>query len=114
MNMTIDEMIAQYKEKAKYNKMRADFSGEESYCSEQKQLAEEHEQISEWLEELKRYQSGGCMNECSHYDNCYDYIHNKAIDEFVNAVKEKFPNDRNGIVNIELIAEQLKAGGKDE
>ncbi len=32
----------------------------------------------------------------------------RAIDEFVNVVKEKFPDDRNGIVNIEMIAEQLK------
>ena len=38
-----------------------------------------------------------------HYDG-----YNKAIDDFVNAVKEKFPDDKNGIFNIEKIAQQLK------
>lgn len=39
--------------------------------------------------------------------------YNKAIDDFVNAVKTKFPDDRCGIMNIEIIATQLKAGGTD-
>lgn len=37
-----------------------------------------------------------------------------AIDEFVNAVKEKFPDDRNGIANIERIAEQMKEGRESD
>ena len=41
-------------------------------------------------------------------------IRNKAIDEFVEAVKRRFPYDKNGVFHIELIAEQLKEGGTDE
>ena len=40
--------------------------------------------------------------------------YNKAIDDFVCAVKRRFTNDKNGISHIELIAEQLKEGGENE
>ena len=36
---------------------------------------------------LEYYQSGDCMNDCEHYDNCSNYIYskgyNKAIDDFI-------------------------------
>ena len=40
-------------------------------------------------------------------------IRSKAIDDFVYAVKRRFPNDKNGIFHIEKIAEQLKEGGTE-
>lgn len=50
----------------------------------------EHDQLIEWLEELKHYQLGDCMNDCEHYDNCSNYIYskgyNKAIDDFAEMV----------------------------
>ena len=48
---------------------------------------EEHDQIIKWLEELRHYQLGDCMNDCEHYENCSNYIYskgyNKAIDDFI-------------------------------
>ena len=41
-------------------------------------------------------------------------IRSNAIDDFVYAVKRRFPNDKNGIFHIEKIAEQLKAGAKND
>lgn len=37
----------------------------------------------------------------------------QAIDDFVETVRRKFPDDRNAITNLEIIAEQLKAGDVD-
>ena len=45
------------------------------------------------------------------YNSGYANGYNKAIDDFVYAVKRRFPNDKNGIFHIEKIAEQLKEGG---
>ena len=62
---------------------------------------------------LEYYQSGDCMNDCEHYDNCSNYIYskgyNKAIDEMVNGIREIL--ECNAIYNIDCIstlAEQLK------
>lgn len=47
------------------------------------------------------------------YENCKRLLaeeRNKAIDELVNAIKEKYPEDKNAIIHIEIIAEQLKKG----
>ena len=65
----------------------------------------EHEQIAEWLEELKVYQQ--------HEIIChkgYNAGYNKAIDDFVNACKEDILCQTFGlhIKGIEGIAEQLK------
>ena len=38
----------------------------------------------------------------------------KGVDDFVCAVKRRFPNDKNGIFHIEEIAEQLKASVENE
>lgn len=62
------------------------------------------------VEELQLYKQGNCTNDCEHFDNGVKYGYEKGIDDFVNAVKAKFPDDRCGIMNIEIIAEQLKAG----
>ena len=85
--MTIDEAIAKYKNKA-----------------------EEHEQIAGWLEELKDIKSDGFTDDLLNMGFTKGY--NKAIDDFVCAVKRRFPNDKNGIFHIEEIAEQLKAGAR--
>ena len=71
-------------------------------------------QLAEWLEELKAYHEIGTVEECKdaveNIEKFYSLGYKKAIVDFVNAVKVKFPDDRNGIINIEKIAEQLKAG----
>ena len=46
--------------------------------------------------------------------NMFKIGYNKAIDDFVNEVKERFPTDKNGIMHIEEMAEQLKDGGESD
>ena len=86
------------------------------------QNIEEHEQLAEWLEELKAYREIGTVEECK---GCVLEIleaYNKAIDDFEQKLLEKAP--RNYVGDLELggsvsflsanavtkIAEQLKAG----
>lgn len=81
------------------------------------ECAEEHKQLSEWLEELKfrRVLQLQCEKEYfAGYEKVKNEGYNKAIDDFVNACKEDilcqtFGLHQNGI---ERIAEQLKAGDK--
>lgn len=48
---------------------------------------------------LEYYQSGNCMNDCEHYDNCSDYIYskgyNKAIEDVKNLITERLKKDCN-------------------
>ncbi len=63
--MTINETIAREKEVANRHKDRILISGKGSYVSEMhKQFSQEHEQIANWLEELKQYQEIGTVEEC--------------------------------------------------
>ena len=113
--MTIDEAIAHEREVAKRNRILLDSDelvqkSYDAYFDKLKceKCAEEHEQLAEWLEELKAYRAFDKTNFSDGY--------NKAIDDFVNACKEdilcqSFGLHQNGI---ERIAEQLKAGEKNE
>ena len=74
--------------------------------------AEEHEQLAEWLEELKCYKND---NDFSDYADrlhkiAFNSGYNKALDDFVNACKEDISCQTFGlhINGIERIAEQLK------
>lgn len=84
-----------------------------------------HEQISEWLEELKMYKSLApkeLVSEKQRNDRNTEYIkgfnsgYNKAIDDFMEKIDDDICNDcskcGNGCRLLELrkIAEQLKAG----
>lgn len=88
--------------------------------------AEEHEQIAEWLEELKAYREIGTVEECK---GCVLQIleaYIKGIDDFVEKLLEKAP--RNYVGDLELggsvsflsantvikIAEQMKVGVSGE
>ena len=81
--------------------------------------AKEHEQLAEWLEELKAYRAIGTVEECKNSVLDIQKAYNKAIDDFVNLAKEHdFKHDKKDITNcvigfIEFFAEQLKAGGKN-
>lgn len=74
--------------------------------------AEEHEQLAEWLEELKCYKND---NDFSDYADrlhkiAFNSGYNKALNDFVNACKEDISCQTFGmhINGIERIAEQLK------
>ena len=131
--MSIDEAIEKESKIAKENQKIVDtqivfdnVSISELYCddtevieehlSNYKKCAEYHEQIAEWLEELKVYQQHEII--CN---KGYNAGYNKAIDDFVHKVKEHqyvlsdVINSKDyGMftIGIEQIAEQLKAGGK--
>ena len=129
--MTIDEAIAQEREKAKEireNIIDGDnLEPYESYCNTMvAKSAEKYEQIAEWLEELQMYKSLSpreLVSEKQKNDRAIEYSkgfeygfktgYNKAIDDFVNACKEDILCQTFGlhIKGIERIAEQLKAGG---
>lgn len=69
--------------------------------------------IRDLIEEVKQYREIGTVEECMNSVLDIQTAYNKAIDDVVNAVKKKFPDDGCGIINIEIIAQQLKAGGID-
>ena len=103
--MTIDEAIE------KYNKL----ANNDRTC-----YPEEAQQLAEWLEELKK------LRQCTNIENReYPYFngfkegkqvgYNKAIDDFVKfAYDELLYNECLTKIDIDYIAEQLKAGGNDD
>ena len=132
--LSIDEAIAHAREKAKEireNIIDGDnLEPYESYCNAMvAKSAEEHEQLAEWLEELKDYQDKNKMVvkiDCANSEEFKDIAvklakeqYNKAIDDFVNLAKEHdFKHDKKDITNcvigfIEFFAEQLQAGGSE-
>ena len=120
--MILDEAIAHEREvakdqKSKYDecitRMRSDCLMCFHKCNE---ISEYHEQIAEWLEELKAYIEIGTVEECRNSVLDIPKAYNKAIDDFVNACKEDILCQTFGLSanGIERIAEQLKAGVESE
>ena len=120
--MTLDEAILHAREVAeiqrnndKLNKTLGVISP--YYKTDCIKCAEEHEQLAEWLEELKSYREIGTVEECR--NSVLDIVraYNKALDDFV-----KFANtmptveEEDGTIRpmwLEEMAEQLKAGETD-
>lgn len=103
------------------------------------ECAEEHEQLAEWLEELKKYREIGTIEECKNSVLDIMKAYNKAIDEYKDKLctfckfrqietkgYHEYPQCMIGgchniIIGEQLkgchilaIAEQLKAGGENE
>lgn len=108
--MTIDEAIAHAREVANEQKRRSGTCVQnDSECDKFSaclKCAEEHEQLASWLEELSRRRVEelfGKTNEKA--------IRDKAIDDFVKmAYEELLYSERLTEIDIDYIAEQLKAG----
>ena len=98
----------------------------EEHLENYKKCAEYHKQLAKWLEELKDYQDKNKIVvsiDIENIDSIKDKIdelskytesqYNKAIDDFVNDLKDYFviPHD---VRVIEMKAEQLKAGAENE
>lgn len=110
--MTIDEAIEHAREA----------SEREDLCDG---CREEHQQLAEWLEELKDYRDKNklCIridveNLGSLKDKCFEIAkeyYNKAIDDFANNVLTEIKYGVGGNIEdfIKEIAEQLKAGGEN-
>ena len=124
--MSIDEAIAKHRKIAKTQKALYDACTLKEQNKHFLREAEEHEQLAEWLEELKDYQDKNKMVvrvDVENMDSIKDKIeelskyaerqYGKAIDDFVNACKEDILCQTFGlhINGIEKLAEQLKAGG---
>ena len=111
--MTIDEAIAHAREVATEQKRRSGAcvinDNECDKFSACIKCAEEHEQLAEWLEELK--ESRHCMeeNRKAGYNHGFTDGFNKAIDDFKSEVKDLINNS--AVIrhkDVDEIAEQLK------
>ena len=129
--MTIDEAIAHEIEVAKeiyVEAMLCHANPDDGELDDCIQRGKYHEQLAEWLEELKAYREIGTVEECKNSILDVQKEYNKAIDDFVKALQEKIEKDLSnpdlaleckkcGIwknYDIAEIAEQLKAGGNIE
>ena len=118
--MTIDEAIAYAREKAKYKKTKYDKCPTRMrYCCEMcfhkpkcNEVAKEHEQLAEWLEELKSYRASvfsGYMTQ-----KMLKEEYSKAIDDLLGEMNQITYNCQDADELFEKIcdlAEQLKVGG---
>ena len=78
--MTIDEAIAHAREVASRK------FDDRVHCIS---CAEEHEQLAEWLEELKAYREIGTVEECKNSVLDIQKTYNKAIDDFAENISLK-------------------------
>ena len=128
--MTIDEAIAHARDVANEQKRRSGICIQnDSECdkfSDCLKCAEEHEQLAEWLEELKAYRENSNGYNKEDIELNRNAMYNKAIDDFATLMKETFNHDwattkiSEQIIYNRLfdkcneIAEQLKEGGKND
>ena len=135
--MTLDEAILHAREVAERNRRAMSFEPEDNIDDDIKvnclNCATQHEQLAEWLEELKfiRQWKSDIMDEFCKYDvssfeELVTNVRNKAINDFVKKISEsnkghwRFTRYEHGEVvsetmsydigTIRLIAEQLKEG----
>ena len=77
--LSIDEAIAFERQQAKDKRNEHYTFG----IQKSKEAAEEHEQLAEWLEELKAYKAIGTVEECKNSVLDIPKAYNKAIDDFI-------------------------------
>ena len=119
-NMDIDERIAYERKWAEKNRQIINSDSVDSVDDEINmnclKCAEEHEQLAEWLEELKAFQENKWT------DIYIKRGYNKAIDDFSNALADdltwlkRFGDEvyNNVGIDVRMRAEQLKAGGEND
>ena len=105
--LSIDEAIAFERQQAKDKRNEHYTFG----IQKSKEAAEEHEQLAEWLKELKAYREIGTVKECKNSVLDIQEAYNKAIDDckeltFREVVYCDSLNDR---TEFRELAEQLKA-----
>ena len=81
--LSIDEAIAFERQQAKDKRNEHYTFG----IQKSKESAEEHEQIAEWLEELKAYREIGTVEECRNSVLDIQKAYNKAIDNALSVVE---------------------------
>ena len=112
--MTLDEAIAHAREVAEEQRKSCDLAWVWDNPDNIKKCAEEHDQLAEWLEDLKRRREyDNELMGSGVLKNAYKSGYNKAIDNFV--TKYKFCDNRSiqcrkALNCADCIAEQLKEG----
>ena len=136
--LSIDEVIAHAREVAKEQrkdnencKYKSEYGCKgcaDYYSKPCIECAEEHEQLAEWLEELKCYKND---NDFSGYADrlhkiAFNNGYNKALDDFVDKIiryvdcghlcspTEMRWSDLTVVEMVKKLAEQLKAGGEND
>ena len=94
--LSIDEAIAFERQQAKDKRNEHYTFG----IQKSKEAAEEHEQLAEWLEELKMYRE-------SSYGELYSMVYNKAIDDAKSVILQTIDNEIM-VDTLHLRLEQLK------
>ena len=114
--MSIDEAISHAREVAEIQRNNDKLNktlgkGSPYYNTDCIKCAEEHEQLAEWLEELKAYKSDNFTKNLQTL--VYKQGYNKAMEDFVSRLETvSFTKTQWDL--IKTIAEQLKAGGKND
>ena len=102
--MTIDEAIVHAREVASRK------FDDRVHCI---RCAEEHEQLAEWLEELKAYRANEGISE-NVYRFGYKFGYNKAVEDTIKSIKEEYAFTILEEEKIDEIAEQLKGAKQSE
>ena len=119
--MTLDEAIAHAREVAEEQRKACDLAWIWDNPDNIKKCAEEHDQLADWLEELKflRQWKSDIMDSFCKYDvNSFEELvtntRNKAIDDFVKNLYKIGEHRDFDWEDMYELAEQLKAGGENE
>lgn len=107
--MTLDEAISHAREVAEEQRKACDLAWVWDNPDNIKKCAEEHEQLAEWLEELKSYRASVFSGDMTQKMLKEEYC--KAVDDFAESVKNLIADS--SVIrfkDIDEIAEQLKAG----
>lgn len=103
--LSIDEVIARERQQAKKQRSRIGTWGDEYSNKKCEVYAEYHEQIAEWLEELKAIKSDGFTDDLLNMGFTKGY--NKAIDDAKSVILQTLDNEIL-IDTLYLRLEQLK------
>lgn len=107
--MILDEAIAHAREVAEEQRKACDLAWVWDNPDNIKKCAEEHEQLAEWLEELKSYRASVFSGDMTQKMLKEEYC--KAVDDFAESVKNLIADS--SVIrfkDIDEISEQLKAG----
>lgn len=117
--MTIDEAIAHAREVAiEQSSTATELTLTGTDASKCIKCVEEHEQLVEWLEELKMLRKLKDRNRKIRIIEVFNIGYNKAIDDFVEKSNNMKFADKDAkeifVERVQEIAEQLKAGVENE
>ena len=105
--LSIDEAIAKHRKIAETQKTLYDACTLKEHNSHLLQCAEKHEQLAEWLEELKAYREIGTVEECRNSVLDIQKAYNKAIDDSKSVILQTIDNEIL-VDTLHLRLEQLK------